>query len=145
MKISTDSWHYKMLTEEFMFMSGKSSYSVSNSLCIYFWQVVMRFLYGVGAGFVYASPFVFPTLLFTGIPFERESLLYFITGLWVGLGFLISALVAMALVVMVLKYLWGKLRSSVSGVKAPKQVNIATAYIKAKKDKVCPMLEFVDD
>lgn len=48
MKVNKNSWHYKALTGNTLGVEGRESWSVSHSLCMYFWQVVGMIMYKAG-------------------------------------------------------------------------------------------------
>lgn len=63
MQVNKNSWHYKVLTERFCFMRGWYEWNISNSLCVYFWQVMFRLFLGVGLGLLVVSPLFSWTLI----------------------------------------------------------------------------------
>ena len=131
MKIKKDSWHYR-----FIKWTGKDP---SPNLCNYFWQVV--------------GPPLFVTLIalllviaVAGMIFEHGwSLLWMIP-----LGLLGGAVLILIIASVALGY--ETLREKYFGpkpVKEPKpekekKPNIFIEWLKAKKAKVCPILEFED-
>lgn len=148
MKISKDSWHYRMLTNRFMFLDGWYSYNISNSLCIYFWQVVFRFLGGAAAALTISAPIVLGLDVATGVIQTIDNVvLQVLLHLWAGLGIFTGLLAVVYSILIVLAFVaagaeWASQRIPSKEKKKP---SLLASYIKAKKDKVCPMLEFVDE
>lgn len=126
MKISTSSWHYRLNK----FMDGKH---MAGSVCGYFWQTVaslVRVVITTGMlgflGFFVLSPLLSlgaPLVVSEGAASDYSSLAYYMTyfdGIVLGLiGFC---------------FLYNK--SSF--------LQVIGAYIKAVKNKMCPLVEFVD-
>lgn len=143
MKISKDSWHYKMLTKDFWWSGKTHPYNISDSLCGYFWQVVFK---TIGRTFnLIITPLVI--LGFALIAPLIQIVGYLSTGYWdtgsIGQAalFFEAAILSVSAVVWTCFWLYEKVKY----IKKPKPVNIFTEYVKAKHDKVCPMLEFTDD
>lgn len=146
MKISKNSWHYWLVREIGEF------YDPSNSLCVYFWQVVWSiFKTMVIACFVLLLALLlsFPLWqFFVTLPLGAENSLALFNAIVYSailIGFLCSWLVDL------IEYcqekrqekLYKKLRQS-EPVK-PKQPSLLTAYIQAKKEKFCPTIQFTDE
>ncbi|AAQ81530.1 hypothetical protein PHG31p209 [Aeromonas phage 31] len=126
MKISTKSWHYRLLNTMDM--------SIPRSLCPYFWKVVFTIgfigvittflaiiFHGVGAKalwnwFDYDANFVYATLF--------------------GFTLVVSVLAA------VIGVFFGFFYASEKELFTIKTENIVINYIRAKKSKICPTLEF---
>lgn len=144
MKISKDSWHYKALTQKLLLIDGKSKYQVSKSLCGYFWQMVWRIASVFGIYAFALSPLVFWATLLLEIPdqgFLHVALTFFGVFASCFYAFFGIAWVCVVLLENVINPLVDKLSLRRHGDKQP---NIFTEYVKAKKDKVCPVLEFTD-
>lgn len=145
MKISKDSWHYKFLTKDFWFVDGTWYGNVSNSLCGYFWQVVFKSIEHT------IKNFILPTAVVGVVAVAPllQLVLWAVTGYWdldtFG-AFMVVAEVFLALVFSIIFggfWLYEKIKYS--EVEMPEEVNIFTEYVKAKHEKVCPVLEFTDD
>lgn len=142
MKISKDSWHYKLLTKDVLYVEGLNTYNISDSLCGYFWQVVYRaialtFFLLVLPIAVLNVAVVLPLVQVAG---------YLATGYWdvdgAGAAVLVSELLCVSTGALVWLTFWAK--DKIGDVKKPKPVSIFTEYVKAKHKRVCPMLEFTD-
>lgn len=143
MKVNKNSWHYKLLTENFCFISGWEEWHISNSLCLYFWQVMFRLVSGLGLGLIATSPLVFWGTLLLGL---HPSDLVFFGRLLVGLGifvtFALTAVGALASIVYAGEFIRDKLPRKEY---KEKESNLFVEYIKAKKNKLCPIIEFVEE
>lgn len=127
MKVNKNSWHYKILTERFCFMEGWYECYISGSLCLYFWQVMFRLFLGVGLGLLVVSPLFSWTIILLGLDpsvLGATGVLVLIMGLtatsaaiYIGMEFIVSK---------------------------EKEPNLVVEYIKSKKNKVCPIIEFVE-
>ena len=147
MKISKQSWHYRLVNDSFTLPS--------NNLCTYVWQIIVSLIFWLifimfvsSAAFIIASGlavFVLPHFVdvwgYEGhwrVKKLIELVMVFGALFWiVCAGFSIS-------------YLWGFLidklitdrrEGSFKSVKSRKP-SIVSEYIKAKKQKICPMIEF---
>lgn len=151
MNISRNSWHYRMAD----FMLDFFGKSPSNSLCIYFWQVVLSpflivagvaillfaltailfvFLYGFGAFFndMLASMKILPAI-FHQLPgvFNYRAV--------------VTSVIIDTLLVLVIAYnTYFKHRWVSNKSDEPKETNFVFAYVKAKKQKICPFINFKD-
>jgi hypothetical protein len=148
-KINVDSWHYKMLANRFMFLPPKDGYNISRSLCGYFWQVVFRFFTGLAVPLILLSPLVaIPTIELGLEPTTFLWLAMAAVGLVASAGGALMLAVALSLGTLALI---GEALSRISnkiqklGGDEPTRPNLAVEYIKAKKNKVCPVLEFVNE
>lgn len=146
MKISKNSWHYKMVTDK---SYGIYSGNVSNSLCIYFWQVVSRFfiagLVAVVCSLILWCMIVAPLL---------NLVLGFTTGVWWLGGTMINVFTFFGgimwfafLGISFTEIVWPKLKAKyfVKASERQPKPSLIGSYIKAKKDKICPVIEFEDE
>ena len=129
MKVSTNSWHYRL----HKFLQNE----IPKSLCAYFWKLVFSVLHIAAAlaGLIFF--FVLIGFLILWYPFSisdykiihpvLEVIVAFITGLGA------SALVG---------YTWYMTKRKISDDTTPD--GVIMAYFKAKKAKVCPIIEIVD-
>lgn len=152
MKISKDSWHYRTLTDGLFWLDG---WVASNSLCLYFWQVFFRLLMGFGIAMVATSPLVFYIVGVMELYAPEHMALILLLLPWVVCGLVVSVvggvIVAMLCIGLVfyaigslLSWLWGVSPLNKYIKKAENRPSIIVEYVKAKKDKVCPILEFED-
>lgn len=141
MKISKDSWHYKLIA-----ITTNKFEPQSNSLCIYFWQVVWSALKIVGI--VTTTAFVVMFVVF--------CLTYPVTQFgWVE-GNILNAILSVAVWCFVLLLIKDALTDYLphdsillkdvmpKRDEERKKSSILAEYLKAKKAKVCPTLEFED-
>ena len=144
MKISTKSWHYKL----------RDMYNTEpqRGLCKYFWQTVLLVLglpfFGMYKLFIKLPVYVKFALLFIysfssvvffwySLVYQEEPNIYFLFLLpFVMLG----VLFAFVLITWLIVELEQKIKS-----KDNNKISLVKEYIKAKKQKICPILEFVDD
>ena len=132
MKINKKSWHYKAIS--------KSGFTPSKSLCMYFWQIPLITLFFAGllfiafALFALLSNMVGFALSFFGLIGSDESWYLYSSGLGVA-GFFISFVIA---------FVWACLSAIDFFAKRLKQPSLMREYISAKKQKICPILEFED-
>ncbi len=145
MKVSTQSWHYRLAD------SISDSINPSKSLCVYFWQVIWGFV----LWFILVPIFVVivGSLLILGIPgiIGKLTMDFFdflpegselVLGLWyIGVGYL--AFLIMFLLMGVFVY-WKEIVQP-RKAKVVKEDNLFVAYVKAKKRKICPIIEFTGD
>jgi hypothetical protein len=144
MDINRNKWHFKVITGDCFFMEG---WTPSRSLCVYFWQVVTRFHWCLFVFTLALSPLATAIVLGTG---TAESS-YFLVAIYASVGVAVSLLYGLLLgsvvgfyIVEGIKYVYNKLPSNCEEPKKPKEPNIIIEYIKAKKAKVCPRLNFTD-
>lgn len=142
MKINRNSWHYKR--------ADSFTYIPSKSLCLYFWQVVWGIVFWWVITPVLAV--VVAVLVFGCLPLAVGTFLldlidYIKTGSkWLdairatGLGYLFF-LTFFALLAGFAYY--RKVRSR-QKLKFKKEENLFVSYIKAKKQKICPIIEFTN-
>jgi hypothetical protein len=144
MNISKNTWHFGVVADDFFFMEG---WYPSRSLCLYFWQVVIRLFFGISIGLLAASPLStiinYATDTLRSSPFLVEF--YSFIGFLVGCFYLFVAVIfILACVVQAVKWVNSKFPRKHIEPKEPKEPSIIIEYIKAKKAKVCPMLNFTD-
>ena len=144
MQLSRSSWHYKMV--------NRTCDQVDNlSLCVYFWKVVAAtavwMLVAIGAVSLCICMLAATAGLFMAMPGMMVT---------VGtLGWLGTAIAADSLAKYYLADLerygkprpwWGKILFSLNSrnIKTPRYVSLTAAYLKAKKQKICPLIEWVN-
>lgn len=147
MKVNKNSWHYRLLTGDIFGIQGVNSWNVSSSLCLYFWQVVFMLLWK-GVALFFLTPFVINSLLILPLV---STLGLITTGVIVqgdtGLTVLVMELIVIIVFVIVLAglslYTFLKDKTDLADV-VEKDPNLFVEYIKAKKNKLCPIIEFVE-
>ncbi len=140
MEISRKSWHYKR-ANSFNFVPSKS-------LCLYFWQVV----WGVVFWWILlpVSVVIFTVALFGCLPLAVGTFLidvfgYVETGpkwvkaLW---GFGAGYLFFLTFFTLMGAFAYYRKVKSRKDSTTKKEDNLFIAYIKAKKRKICPLIEF---
>lgn len=146
--ISTNSWHYKMAYNVWDFF-GKS---LSNSLCGYFWQVVFAPIVAIGC-----------TLIVSAICLLLATGAFYVSGAMVGpalahFGILpdtfldkgpfnwrfviLSIIIDLIIVAYFLVKNYIKKHKKVKNT--TKQSNIVIEFVKSKKQKICPLIKFID-
>lgn len=146
MQVNMNSWHYRLIENLF---DGDASHS----LCVYFWQVALRLLFvGAVTAFMWTFFGMLAVALATSAgwiaaattPFWLKACI-FIFGAFVTLGLLLAGLAVCFLI------LYGVAKAILTvkelleqwdDKQEEKEDNVLVAYIKAKKRKICPMLEF---
>ncbi len=118
MKVKRSSWHYKV--------GLLGSYESSrDNLCVHFWSVVIKIAVAI----------------FVPSGLGIAAYYYFIDPFWVSttimLTFIFSAIGLPALAIYFLRKKLGK-SPEIPGS------NILIEYLKAKKAKICPLIEYVD-
>lgn len=135
MKISKDSWHYEMVS----FYLKESS--PSDSLCIYFWQVVGLSIFTLVTFCVIAAVLFISIKVLVFIPVELTINGYLIIYAYWLSGFyllqkILQELPEESTVGKTFRYTpW---KNSVD-----KEPNIVLEYVRAKKQKICPKIDFV--
>lgn len=143
MRLRRDSWHYRLVNWGFT-----GEFNISENLCTYFWQVVLSMIMAMGvvavglviAFIVYMVCLHYPWALWTDAIGSNFIINVFYSMAWIGGGlFLRNTLDDMDLLGPEIKCL------TPSGEpKPPKEPGLVSQFIKAKKDKFCPNIEFVD-
>jgi len=148
MKVNKNSWHYRLLTGDIFGIQGVNSWNVSSSLCLYFWQVVFMLLWK-GVALFFLTPFVINSLLILPLV---STLGVITTGVIVQGDTGLTVLVMELIVIIVFVIVWAGLslytflkdKTDLVGV-VEKEPNLFVEYIKAKKNKLCPIIEFVEE
>lgn len=146
MKINTNAWHFKILSEK-----DKSRILTAGdvSLCLYFWRVVFGTLmhiaaFGVLAAaavvisfFVYATGYIYYFTIAYGVfdvmSFDRDMLDSSIALNVLGV-FVVSTYLIVSHTIEVIRRFSGRVRPE-------KEPTLIGSYIHAKKQRVCPYLE----
>jgi hypothetical protein len=135
MKISTQCWHYKYLTRNTFNLFPE--FEPSNSLCKYFWQIPVKIVMDVAfslACVVVATPIALLPVGMISMFFTDSELL---SGFGVA-GWMFTIFVGCTYL---LFFLQEKI-SEVGEKLANREGDLLPSYIKAKKDKVCPRIDF---
>ena len=144
MRISRNTWHYEAVSDGLFWLDGVSP---SRSLCLYFWQVVWALLKGVGVAMLVASPFV--TMTWSVAAYSPEKLFMLVPYVvWAFTGALCLAMAAILVFAGIVALICEGVKLVVKKA-IPKKANkstpsLAYSYIKAKKDKICPIIDFED-
>jgi len=152
MNISRKSWHYRLADFTMDFFSR----SPSDSLCIYFWQVVLSPFILIGAAaIILIAIFVLSVALLYGIGCITNDLLVWahvlpesfkqLPGVFNYRAVISSLLIEL---ILVLYFLRSEIKNRL-GIKErtedeEKEQNFVVAFIKAKKQKICPFITFKD-
>ena len=120
MKVSRKSWHYKL--------RSLGSYQYSDTLCSYFWGVVGKILICI---LVLMFISVYCWILYLDITFRIFSMGVVIT------------LLALFLSITSIDFYRSKFKYKYR-YDPSLQNNILIDYIKAVKNKICPIIEFID-
>ena len=121
-KVSKKSWHY------WVAKVPNGGDIPSNSLCIYFWQIIIGLImlaFGVAAACFAAFLLLTPVLMFF---FPHEEIL--------NMGLLMCYIYLIVIAVLLSR----KVKSKVAY-----QDNLFFKYVAAKKKRICPILDFVED
>ena len=142
MKINKSAWHYELITEGLFWLDGQLP---SRSLCVYFWQVVWMLLKGVGVAMLVASPLV--ALAWSVAGYSPEALLMlvpYVVWAYIGATCLAMAVIFVFAGTVVLICEGVKLMVKKIGIKksSSSPTSLVYNYIKAKKDKICPIIDF---
>lgn len=132
MKINTKSWHYRFLKS--------LDTSIPKSLCPYFWKVVFAITWITGLILLLIAFFTsIGARIFEGIGFAVDNIvLYWSLAAVVGTATVTSAIVLV--VAVIFGFVWAK-----ENFKPPyKEEPLIITFVKNKKSKICPRLEFED-
>jgi len=136
-KLSMDSWHYRLCRQVFTYPS--------RNLCIYFWQVPISAITMCACFFVAVGMLLMGagTLLLPVLPYLIPTPY----GLTIAMGVLSLVVWAMAFDTINKVYRhksWNVTLFKIQSrrVPKPKKQILLLSYIKAKKAKVCPIIEF---
>ncbi|QPB08933.1 hypothetical protein CPT_Metamorpho_196 [Klebsiella phage Metamorpho] len=158
MNINKNSWHYKM---NFWFKSG-NIWKMPKTLCGYFWTTVMHLVMCL-AGFLFVS--------MVGIMFGAPLVVDAGLGAWLGISsgiwtWIVSAIVGIIAVIVLVSVIaitafsilfgFSKTKEAIKEIKSKKEAARISAglptkeapmfiqYLKARKQKVCPMINYVE-
>lgn len=129
MLVSKRSWHYQLV----LLFSNDSEDSIPSSLCCYFWSVLASIVYALFA-------LVFILLIAVLVSTPITQLFFNIPLPLVILGGIICELVLIAFLVELVKYR----RTKEGYYNNVKEDGLIVSYLKAKKNKFCPKINFID-
>lgn len=143
MKVSKNSWHYKLLTKGVFGFGFVSRHKVRQDLCRYFWQVAGT-IFGTFVLFLVIIPLVVGG--FVVVPLS-ELVAWIVTGTYVSgtPGFALGIAPLVMLILITVGLIVGYIKKRVKAVSAHSEPNLAVEWVKAKKSKVCPSITFVDE
>ena len=125
MIINKHAWHYRML----IWLNKKPS----PSLCAYFWQVVSAVAWPLIALCATIYLVIYFTGIFAQLDWVQSALVFiFFVGLWN----------VMCVLFNIAAYIAKQIGSGVS--RSVKKNGLLSEYLKARKNKVCPLIEFRD-
>lgn len=141
MKISVNSWHYRT--------ANKFDWQVSNSLCVYFWQVVWGMIFWwivipviltiVGLTVFLFFPFCVGKLILDLFDYTITGGSWVLSFKFIGVGYLVLSILFALLAG---HTCFVELRRRSQAQKSKKEDSLFVAYIKAKKRKICPIIDF---
>ena len=120
MQVKRSSWHYKISN---LFCSWEK---LNDSICIYFWRLIGTIL------FLSFAVFFFSVLIYT----------WFIEPLWISNTIAASFVFLSFILPFFAIYYLRSWRGDLS-TELPYE-NIIVEYIKAKKNKICPLIKYID-
>lgn len=145
MKVNMNSWHFRLVEG---FLDGDAS----RSLCVYFWQVAFRVIFLVVLGAALWSVFGLVAIAAaTGNGWISVTSPLWIKGCVAAFGaFVVLAMFALCIVVITLVMFGisksilvvGDLFSRWGDSKEEQEPGVFVSYVKAKKEKICPIIEF---
>ena len=144
MNISKRSWHYRYMDWLGFDVRG------THSLCIYFWKLVFALTYppllmGAGAliGLSVVVGVVALPLHYMGL-IDLKLLPQLISGALIVCGVAGWVAVTLFLAWYLSEYAHKRSIARRNSTTAPQQPNVFIAYIKAKKQKVCPIIDYTE-
>lgn len=152
MNISRNSWHYRMTA----FTLDYFSRSPSNSLCLYFWQVVLSPFILIGAAaIILMAILASAVVMLYGIGAIVNDILVWanvlphsfkqIPGIFNYRAVISSLLIVLVVVLYLLRTeIKNRLGIKERNEDEEKEPNFVIAFVKAKKQKICPVITFKD-
>ena len=135
MNISKRSWHYRYMDWLGFDVRG------THSLCIYFWKLV--FALTVPPIFMGIATLVALPLHYMGL-IDLKLLPQLISGALIVCGVAGWVAVTLFLAWYLSEYAHKRSIARRNSTTAPQQPNVFIAYIKAKKQKVCPIIDYTE-
>lgn len=151
MKISRNSWHYRLQTRFF--------HTIPTNLCQYVWRLLWSVLWSLvfGLGVIIIGLFAIGILIcvvwswilaFQGQFMWNTSTEHSMYSV-VGLGFMVTISIVVTFFICLLGKIYGKLlalypKQKKKIKKTKSRPNIFYAWLKAKKEKICPLIEYDD-
>lgn len=149
MNISRNSWHYRLADFTMDFFSR----SPSNSLCIYFWQVVLSpFILVAGAAIILITLLALAVFVLYGLGCITNDLLVWVhvlpqtfkqlPGIFNYRAIITSVIIDVSVIgFLIYKEYKSQCKTDEDDEKEP---NFVVAFVKAKKEKICPFITFKD-
>lgn len=145
MNVSTDSWHYKIAYNKHV----RTSKSIPANLCNYFWFVAVYVIFKILVPISVSILYIIGLYIMSNYDFNELSVLsqsvYVIS---VSINALIAFMIFMVIVITVvnciikgIEYTFNKITNKTKRCKEP---NLVVEYIRAKKQRVCPMIKFTN-
>lgn len=134
MEINEKSWHFR-LVKFTTYQSARNISDYGGTLCKYFWLVVYAIVVNIfkAAGVMFLVwLFIYNPVSYIWAPDDSKLLLIF---MWVSLFVLVG-------IVFAIFFIRDKLRNR-NRVHKVKQPNIVIEYLRAKKQKFCPVIKIV--
>lgn len=158
MKIDKNSWHFKLLDYFDCNITYKLSRGYNVTLCQYFWNVVGALIRGFALGFAFLFIGLFSCAAIWAVilmPINYLFISYFGVEVfedngYFGLGMLVVFWMVIPTIVGCGDYVdgrmklfpkWMKLSSVNTKPRAEKKPSLIVEYLKAKKSKICPLIE----
>jgi predicted RND superfamily exporter protein len=135
MKVKKSSWHYRL------WKFGRDGKSEPRDLCRYFWHLALvKILLPVAAGFMIVVGFItLAWIIATNLV---------ITAVTIVVGLILAGLVVLGVKLIQRSSERAKQRKrekALKGPEPPKDPSPFWEYLKARKRKVCPLIQVVDD
>lgn len=134
MEINEKSWHFRLVRFT-TYQSARNISDYGGTLCKYFWLVVYAIVVNIfkAAGVMFLVwLFIYNPVSYIWAPDDSKLLLIF---MWVSLFVLVG-------IVFAIFFIRDKLRNR-NRVHKVKQPNIVIEYLRAKKQKFCPVIKIV--
>lgn len=125
MKFKKNSWHYWF----YRLTYGGGPTGNKTNLCAYFWRTVL----GISM-IAFVAAFLLLILTLIGILFYEHTLTMFT----------ILGLISVAVGCAIIRYRIVDRRYAAGYYDKPRELGLIRAYLKAKKDKICPIVELED-
>lgn len=150
MNVNTKSWHYRFN----VWRTNTSTTKRKNTLCSYFWFTVFNmtfisFISGIFISLIYMIGYRFHEELvkhgwdFISMPFYVSIPAIFFSG-----AIILAIFVLLALFLLFVGcgavHVFNKIKTTYSEKHSKKEQGLVMSYIKAKKSKICPIIEFKD-
>ena len=136
MNIKTSSWHYRFVN--YMFTN------VPHSLCPYFWKVVWGLMIVTGISLLFLAASFSTGMIILEFFAVNIGLVATIAAPFVGIFAIVITIVVMVFIAISWESMKTKLRNKKWSKSHENKPSLVGSYIKARKEKICPTLNFVD-